>query len=101
MRSPNVAKGSIGSFTTLASYTEHLRGMTSAELHRHAVEEAHVTPIDDRARLVRRLESNWTEVASRELFAAGKSNIPSRPAMSADQVKAQEELRRKMLGGRA
>jgi hypothetical protein len=100
MRGPNMAKGSIGTFTTLAAYTEHLRGLTQGQLHLHAVEEARVTPIDDRDRLIRRLEKNWTEVAARELNAQGRSHIPQRQPMSAEQVKAQEELRRKMLGGR-
>lgn len=101
MRGANMAKGSIGSFTTLAAYVEHLNGLTSAQLHQHAVEDARVTPIDDRARLIRRLENNWTEVAARELSAQGKSPLPKRSSFTPEQVRAQEELRRKMLGGRA
>lgn len=101
MRGPNTAKGSIGSFTTLAAYVEHLNKLTAAQLYQHAVEDARVTPIDDRARLIRRLENNWTEVAARELSSQGKSPAPKRGSFTPEQVKAQEELRRKMLGGRA
>jgi hypothetical protein len=55
IRGRNVARGAIESFETLASYTAHLRKLTLAELHRHAVEDARVVPIDDSERLIRRL----------------------------------------------
>ncbi|MDP3793748.1 MAG: hypothetical protein Q8R07_03275, partial [Candidatus Uhrbacteria bacterium] len=76
VRGKNVARGAIESFGTLADYTAHLKDLTLAELHCHAVEEARVTPIDDQDRLIRRLENNWTEVAARERGRQGESTVP-------------------------
>ena len=97
----NVAKGSIESFGNLGDYTSYLHHLTSAELNRHAVEDARVVPIDDKDRLIRRLENNWTEVAARERSRMGESVLPSRPGFTDEQKAAQEAIRRRMLGGRA
>lgn len=97
----NVAKGSIESFGSLTDYTAYLRHLTSAELNRHAVEEARVVPIDDKDRLIRRLENNWTEVAARERSRMGENVLPPRPGFTDEQKAAQEAIRRRMLGGRA
>ena len=97
----NVAKGSIESFGALSDYTSYLRKLTAAELHCHAVEDARVVPIDDKERLIRRLENNWTEVSARERSRNGETVIPQRSNFTEEQRVAQENLRRKMLGGRA
>lgn len=60
----NVAKGSMGSFETIGAYRNHINKLTLGDLHSHAV-ESQVTPIHDRDRLIKRLESEWTTVASR------------------------------------
>ena len=96
----NVAKGSIESFATLSDYTAYLRKLTTAERNRHAVEDARVVPIDDKERLIRRLENNWTEVAGRERSRMGESVLPARPGFTDEQKAAQEAIRRRMLGGR-
>jgi len=60
----NVSKGSMGSFDTIQSYASHIRKLNLFDLHSHAV-ESQVVPIDDRERLMKRLETEWTAVASR------------------------------------
>ena len=92
----NVAQGSIGSFETMAEYTAYLKTLSLAQLHRHAVEEAKIVPIDDRDRLIRRLETQWTSTASRYPGRAG-SAIPSRQPFTAEQIAKQEALRNKLL----
>jgi hypothetical protein len=97
-RGRNVARNSIESFETLASYTDYLRKLPPAELHRHAVEEARIVPIDDSQRLIRRLENNWTEVAARERGRLGKGLPPQKPRFTDEQLAKQEAIRRRMLG---
>lgn len=92
--------GSIGSFETLAAYTEHLRGMTLAQLHVHAVEEAHVVPIDDESRLIRRLENNWTEVNARERGRQGKALPVQGQRFTDEQLAKQAAIRKRMLSPR-
>ena len=100
VRGKNVARGAIESFGTLADYTAHLRDLTLGDLHRHAIEEARVTPIDDVDRLIRRLENNWTEVAARERGRQGQSALPQRTPFTPEQLEKQAAIRRKMLGAR-
>lgn len=96
----SVAKGSVESFSSLDTYTTYLRKLTTAELHRHALEAANIVPIDDSSRLIRRLENNWTEISARERGRLGESSIPKRADFTQEQKEAQENLRRKMLAGR-
>ncbi len=92
----NVAKGSAGSFETLAEYSTYLRGLSLHDLHRHAVEDARTVPIDDRERLIRRLETEWTATAARYPGRPG-STIPSRKPFTAEQIAAQTAIRNKLL----
>jgi hypothetical protein len=94
----NVAKGSAGSFETLAAYTTYLRGLSLNDLHRHAVEDARIVPIDDRDRLIRRLETEWTATASRYPGRNPANNaIPRRVPFTHEQMEAQAALRRQAL----
>lgn len=91
-----VARGSIGSFNSIAEYRGYLEGLTLGELHRHAVEEAKIVPIDDRSRLIRRLEGEYTAIASR---TPGRvSNVVTAPKpYSQQQLDILAELQRKAL----
>jgi hypothetical protein len=89
----NAAKGSMGSFETMAAYSEYVEGLTLGDLHAHAV-QSNVVPIDDRNRLIRRLETEWTTVASR---APGRGAGISRPLASADQNQRAREILEKTL----
>jgi len=100
-RGPNVAKNSIGSFATMAAYGDYLRTLRPFELKRHALEEARIVPIDDMGRLIRRLEAKWTEISAKEGGRKGVNPLPQRQPFSAEQIAAQEKVRREMLGGRA
>jgi hypothetical protein len=93
-RRDNVAKGSISSFGSLSDYSDFLHTLTMSDLHKHSVEQAKVVPIDDRNRLIRRLENQWSEVCAKEGRAAP---IPKRDPFSAKQVAAQDEIKRKLL----
>jgi hypothetical protein len=94
----NIAKGSAGSFETLGEYSTYLKGLSLHDLHRHAVEDARIVPIDDRDRLIRRLETEWTSTASRYPGRNPANNkIPQRAPFTAAQMEAQAELRRKAL----
>lgn len=93
----NVAKGSAGSFETLGEYSTYLRGLSLHDLHRHAVEDARIVPIDDRDRLIRRLETEWTSTASRYPGRNPANTIPQRKPFTREQMEAQAELRRKAL----
>lgn len=98
VRGPNVAKGSIGSFPSQESYGKYLRGLTDTELHRHAIEEAHIVAIDDRERLIRRLEGEWSAHAMREPGNPLASQVPKRAAFTDEQVAKQEAIRKQLLG---
>lgn len=93
-RGTNVGKGTVGSFTTMESYSSYLHNLTLAELHDHAVRQARTVPIDDRLRLIKRLEMAWTEVAAREGFGRP---IPKREPFTSEQMAAQAEIRKKLL----
>lgn len=94
----NVAKGSAGSFETLGEYTAYLRKLSLADLHRHAVEDARIVPIDDRDRLIRRLETEWTATAAKYPGRLGQT-IPQRKPFTAEQIAKQDEIRRNLLKG--
>ena len=91
-----VSKNSVGHYETLADYRAYLESLNLHELHRHAVEEAKIVPIDDRNRLIRRLEGEYTAVAARTPGRKADS-IPSPKPYTAEQTAQLEELRRKML----
>ena len=95
-RGRNIAKGSAGSFKTMGEYTTYVRTLSLNDLHRHAVEDARIVPIDDRERLIRRLETAWTANASRYPGTVAAA-IPQRPAFSQEQMATQQALRDKLL----
>lgn len=90
----NVAKGSGGSFETLAEYTSYLRTLDTHDLRRHAITER-IVPIDDRERLIRRLEAQWTTTATKHPGRAAA--VPVRPSFTAEQLQAQAAIREKLL----
>lgn len=100
IRSPNVAKGALGSFDSIEAYGSYLRGLSTADLHRHAIEEAHIVAIDDRDRLIRRLESEWSGQAIKETHGSLATSVPKRAPFTEKQIAAQEAIRRKLLGAR-
>ncbi len=93
----NTAKGSAGSFTSMDEYGDYLRGLSTADLHSHAVNDARLVPIDDRDRLIKRLETAWTATAARYPGRAAHQPIPSRQPFSREQVEAQEAIRRSLI----
>lgn len=99
-RTKDVSKNSVASFDTMEAYNTYLSKLTIADLHRHALVDARVVPIDDKARLIRRLEANWTAVAAREKQRAGIETVQPRIGFSTAQMAEQEEIRRRMLAGR-
>lgn len=99
-RGKNVSQNSVASFGTMEAYNSYLSKLTVADLHRHALVDARVVPIDDKARLIRRLEANWTAVAAREKQRAGIETVAPRVGFSTEQMEKQEAIRRRMLAGR-
>ena len=93
----NAAKGSAGSFESMGEYTTHLRGLSLHDLHRHALEDVRIVPIDDRDRLIRRLETEWTATAARYPGRRVNQPIPQRVPFSAAQMEAQADIKRKIL----
>ena len=89
-RTKNVASGSAGSFVTMGEYNRYLTGLTTHDLHKHAMNEK-VVPIDDRRRLITRLETAWAG-NHRPLAVLPKHT------WTAEQRETQEALRKKMLG---
>lgn len=90
-----VGHSSVGSFNTIGEYRAFLDNMTTASLHRHAVEDAGIVPIDDRGRLIRRLETEWSTLASRTPgHPSGK--LPVRAPYSQAQIDQLDEIKRKM-----
>lgn len=88
--------GTIASFESLASYTKYLNGLTLGALHRHAVEEAKLVPIDDRSRLIRRLEGEWTSVNAR--YPGRKpAAIPQFKPFTKEQTDAQAAIMNGLL----
>ncbi len=90
----SVAKGSAGMFESLADYTAHLRGLDLHGLRTHAISEK-IVPIDDRERLIRRLENQWTVTASR--MPGRASTIPVRAPFTQEQLDAQNVIRNQLL----
>jgi hypothetical protein len=93
----NVAKGSAASFATLDAYTKHLEALDLHALRHHALNDAKIVPIDDRPRLIRRLQTAWTTTAAKHPGRAGAATIPTRAPFSAEQIAAQAEIRNKLL----
>ena len=89
------ALGSVGSFDTLDQYKNYLGSLSLGALHRHAVEEAKIVPIDDRSRLIRRLESEWSATASRS-GSRKVASIPQPVQYTAEQTAKLNELMNKM-----
>lgn len=98
-RTKNVAKGSPGAFPSMQAYGAWLRDLSMADLHRHAVEEAHIVAIDDRERLIKRLEAEWTGANAREGEGNLTRTIPKREPYSAEQLAELERLKQQMLKG--
>jgi len=96
IRTPNVAKGAISSYPTLEAYGAYLRKLSTIELHRHAIEEAHIVAIDDRDQLTRRLELEWSYHRGREGSVAAQAAPPHR-GFTPEQMAKQEEQRKSML----
>lgn len=88
----NIAKGSIGSFHSMEDYKTYLNQLSLHELHKHAVEEAKIVPIDDRNRLIRRLESEYTAFASRTPGRRASAPIIQPKPYSAEQTAKLAEL---------
>lgn len=90
------ARGSVASFDTLGEYTKYLHNLSLGELHRHALEEAKIVPIDDRGRLIRRLEGEWGAFAAR-LPANRRPQAPQPVVMTEQQLMTNRELMKKAL----
>lgn len=90
-------KGSIGAFESVEEYRAHLNNLTLGELHRHAVEEAKIVPIDDRGRLIRRLEGEYTAIAARNPRSKTAKPIIQPKPYTAEQLATLDALKRKML----
>lgn len=91
-----VAKGSVGTFDTLESYSSYIQGLTQGELHRHAIEEAHIVPIAERSRLLRRLESEYTAIASRTPQHRAAVAVQQPKGYSQEQMNALDAIQRKL-----
>ena len=87
---------SVGHYETLDDYRTFLGTLNLHELHRHAVEEAKIVPIDDRNRLIRRLEGEYTAIAARTP-GRGVSAITQPKPYTAEQNAKLEELKKKLL----
>ncbi len=92
----NIAKGSAGSFATLGAYTSYLKTLDLHSLHKHAIEDARIVPIDDRERLIRRLETAWTATSARYPGRAVNA-IPARVPFTQEQLEAQAEIKNRLL----
>ena len=88
--------GSMGSFETLQDYRNHIDKLSLGALHRHALEEAKIVPIDDRNRLIRRLETEWTATVRRSP-GFNQPPIPQPKPFTKEQTEAQEAIRNKIL----
>lgn len=91
-----VAKGSVGTFDTLETYSSYVQNLTQGELHRHAIEEAHIVPIAERSRLIRRLESEYTAIASRTPQHRAAVAVQQPKGYSQEQMDALAEIQRKL-----
>lgn len=90
----SIAKGASASFSSLSSYTAHLKTLSLHELRRHALEDARIVPIDDRERLIRRLETQWTTTAARQ---TGRTSAPARVPFTQEQLDAQQAIKNQLL----
>lgn len=98
IRGPNVSRGSVGTFATLDEYRAYLNTLSLGALHRHALEEVKIVPIDDRNRLIRRLEGEWGALAARSVGRGRDGFQPPQPKLfTQEQTDAQEAIRRKLL----
>ena len=93
-RRPNSIKGAPGAFASVHEYAEYLHTLNTADLHRHCVEQARIVPIDDRGRLIRRLEDNWSSIVAKEGLLKAP---PARPQFTAEQRAKQDEIGRQLL----
>ena len=100
VRGPNISRSSIGSFETAAAYVSYLKTLSTAELHRHAVDEAHIVAIDDRDRLIKRLEVEWTGINAREATGGMNKHVPKSKPFTPEQHAEQAEIRKKLLGAK-
>ena len=94
LRNRSEVKGSVESFDTLEDYKTYLNSLSLGDLHTHAVTQAGTIPIDDRNRLIRRLENEWSTFASR---APGRQNSPlpqPLPFTPEQSAKADEMLKK-------
>lgn len=98
LRTGAMRRTAIGAFPTLQAYAQHIRSLNKAELDRHAIEEAHIVPIDDKEGLYRRLENEWSAHNLREPNSTVAAALPKREPFTAEQTAKQEEIRKKLLG---
>ncbi len=98
LRTGAMRRTAVGAFPTLQAYAKHIRGLNKAELDRHAIEEAHIVPIDDKEGLYRRLENEWSEHNLREPDSTVAAALPKREPFTAEQLAKQEAIRTKLLG---
>lgn len=98
LRTGAMRRTAIGAFPTLQTYAQHIRSLNKAELDRHAIEEAHIVPIDDKDGLYRRLENEWSAHNLREPNSSVAAALPKREPFTSDQIAKQEAIRKKLLG---
>ena len=91
-RGKNINAKSVGYHETLSSYTDYLKSLTMSELQRHAIEEANISAVDDRARLIRRLENEWSGTKHKESFGGATTHVPKSPAPTPEQIAAHKDL---------
>lgn len=94
-KNKNLNPKSIGYYENLGSYTEYLKTLTMSELQRHAIEDANISAVDDRARLIRRLETEWSGRRHKEAFGGATGFAPKAPAATPEQIAAHKELLKK------
>lgn len=92
--SGRATKASIGSFETLDNYKTYINNLALGELRQHAIEEARIVPVEDRNRLIRRLESEWSALAAR---SPGRKPmlIPAPIQYTEEQMRINNELYKK------
>lgn len=98
LRTGAMRRTAIGAFPTLQAYATFVRGLNKAELDRHAIEEAHIVPIDDKEGLYRRLENEWSAHNLREPNSSVAAALPKREPFTDEQMAKQEVIRKKLLG---
>lgn len=96
IRGRSVASTTPGAFDTLQDYTKYLSSLSLASLHRHALEDAKMVPIDNRDRLIRRLEGEWSTAITRTPGRA-RPVTPQPKPYTAEQTAKLDEIRDKLL----